>query len=459
MSTTATNYLSKINNLKDFPTPGVDNDSQGFRDQWANIHGAINAVNDEISYINAYAFKGDGDFDFYNNTLKNVELRNDSTTLFDHDLQLGDIVVDYTDGGYQTMTVSAGSHNLNVINWPSTGAGRIIVAITPSDEILSTSVTFFDDKFVSLDSTSTYSVLPGTNLFELLSEESVTKNNRLPKYYVKKLGLGGTTSTEFLKNLTAPNGSINKYAVGPKLDTVVSNGNRAGSIALVPNVITSIISEESTDIDILVSSTEGIVPGAKFYVGNTPTIYSVVNVLNSTTVTASSLGPDGIWPVGETITFINPRFDQQLIPLYLSTSSAMPTTSTSIAGEIRGQVYVDSSSTYIVYNDADNAGAVNKIQISSDQSGNPRWLGSATTATTADISNTSTVVATTEWVWNYINSSTTAISATTAEFATSSTYANTATTMVSGTNGYGSRTVSYEPPTGGTEGDIWYQII
>ena len=67
MSTTATNFLSKIYNLKDFPTPGVDNDSQGFRDQWANIHGAIDAVNDEVSFINAYAFKGDGDFDFYNN--------------------------------------------------------------------------------------------------------------------------------------------------------------------------------------------------------------------------------------------------------------------------------------------------------------------------------------------------------------------------------------------------------
>lgn len=459
MSTTATNYLSKIYNLKDFPTPGVDNDSQGFRDQWANIHGAIDAVNDEVSFINAYAFKGDGDFDFYNNTLKNVELKNDSTTLFDHDLQLGDIVVDYVDGGYQTMTISAGSHNLNVINWPQTSAGRIIVAITPIDEMLSTSVTFFDDKFVSLDSTSTYSILPGTNLFELLSEESVTKNNRLPKYYVKKLGLGGTTSTEFFKNLTAPNGSINRYAVGTKLDTIVSNGNRASSIALVPNVITSIISAQSTNGTIPLVSTEGIVAGAKFYVGSTSTIYNVVEVTNSTTLTVSSIGPNGIWSGGETITFINPRFDQQLIPLYLSTSAVMPTTSTSIVGEMRGQVYVDSSSTYIVYNDANNTGAVNKIQISSDRSGNPRWLGSATTATTADISNTSTVVATTEWVWNYVNSSTTEISATTAVFATSSTYANTATTMVAGTNGFGRRTVSYETPSGGTEGDIWYQII
>jgi hypothetical protein len=114
-----------------------------------------------------------------------------------------------------------------------------------------------------------------------------------------------------------------------------------------------------------------------------------------------------------------------------------------------------------VYNDTTNTVAVNKIQISGDRSGNPRWLGSATTATTADISNTSTVVATTEWVWNYINSSTTEISATTSVFATSSTYANTATTMVPGTNGFGVRTVSYEPPSdpNAAGGDIWYQII
>ena len=472
MSTTATNYLSKIYNLKDFPTPGVDNDSQGFRDQWANIHGAIDAVNDEVSFINAYAFKGDGDFDFYNNTLKNVELKNDSTTLFDHDLQLGDIVVDYVDGGYQTMTISAGSHNLNVINWPSTSAGRIIVAITPIDEILSTSVTFFDDKFVSLDSTSTYSILPGTNLFELLSEESVTKNNRLPKYYVKKLGYPVSISTSTWTEIESKYGNIkNRYAVGTKLDTIVSSddGNFASSIALVPSIITSVMGPSSSEF-ITLASTEGILDGAKFYISSTSTIYSVKKVLNATTVEAFEFGPDdGDWPSG-TITFINPRFDQQLLPLYLSTSSAMPTTSTSIAGEMRGQVYVDSSSTYIVYNDANNTGAVNKIQISSDRSGNPRWLGSATTATTADISNTSTVVATTEWVWNYVNSSTTEISATTAVFATSSTYANTATTMVPWANGSGVRYVSTDasrPPARPSEagggpwqdGDIWYQII
>jgi len=127
-------------------------------------------------------------------------------------------------------------------------------------------------------------------------------------------------------------------------------------------------------------------------------------------------------------------------------------------------VYANTSTAFIIFADAD-AGLVNKIQISGDNSGNPRALGSST-ATTQPVGTTSTVVATAEFVYNFVNSSTTFVArattasyATTATYAVNATYATTASSMVSGTNGFGARTVSYSAPTGGVDGDIWYQII
>jgi hypothetical protein len=483
VSTTATNYLSKIYNLKDFPTPGVDNDSQGFRDQWANIHGAIDAVNDEISYINTYAFKGDGTFDFYGNTLKNVGLQNASNVMYEYDLQAGDIVVDYTLGGYQAMTVAAGTHNLTIINWPSANSGNsghLTLAVATTD-LLDTSITFTDDKFQSFDTTATYTLLPGTNLFELWSEEGVA--NRSAKYYVKKLGYSASTSTIYWTEVKSKDGAIsNRYTVGNLFDTVVSHGeqnessNYSGAVALVPNIVTTTIRTSTAPGDqvLAVKSSAGIYKGASICLSNTTTIYTVIEVGTQTNTVKSSNVISPLPQTNDVIRFVNPRFPQQLLAMYLSTSTVMPTTATSVAGEMRGQVYVDSSSTYFVYADSTSTvGLVNKIQISGDQSGNPRALGAGSTATTVALSNTSTAVASTEWVWNYVNSSTTVVSyASTSSY---STFASSSTTAKSATSAttlavlhlttatprttYGSRTVSYEVPSGGVDGDVWYQII
>jgi hypothetical protein len=67
-------------------------------------------------------------------------------------------------------------------------------------------------------------------------------------------------------------------------------------------------------------------------------------------------------------------------------------------------------------------------------------------------------VATTEYVNNVVyNSTLTVNSSTYSLLATSSTYAQSVSGVNS--NGYGNRTVSYGGPTGGNDGDVWYQII
>lgn len=459
----ATNYLAKISDLSTFPTPGVDNDSQGFRDQWSNIHGAIKAVNDGVKDLNINAIRTDETTSFYGNTIKDVNLENSSVTLVELELQTGDITIDYSAGGYHAMSVTAGLHNLNVINWPtqaSGNAGNLTLVITTND-VIDTSINFVNDKFKSLDTTSTtagatYNLYPGSNMFELWSEESVL--NRDPRYFVKQVGYNASTSTNWNKIGT------NTYSTSTTAETIVSSNGQLGSIALVPNVVikTYAQSPDFGTTAFKVNSTTGISTGALIYINNTSTKYTVV-ALNSTTnyITPSAdLSP--MPTVGDQITFVNPGFTGQNVALNLT--STMPSSTASATREIKGQVYANSSTAFIVFADAD-AGTVNKIQISGDSSGNARSLGSST-ATTQPTSTTSTAVATAEFVWNVINSGTTTVAyagtasyAVTATNAVNATYATTASTMVSGTNGFGTRTVSYSAPSGGVDGDIWYQII
>lgn len=460
----ATNYLAKINDLSTFPTPGVDNDSQGFRDQWANIHGAIKAVNDGVKDLNINSIKTNETTSFYGNTIKDVNLENSSVTLVEFPTQIDDITIDYSAGGYQAMSITAGLHNLNVINWPSASSGnsgRLTLVVTPTD-VIDTSINFANDKFRSLDSTSTgssviYNLYPGTNMFELWSEEAVA--NRDPRYYVKQVGYNASTSTNWNKI------GSNTYSTGTNAETIVSSSGQLGTVALVPNVVVKTYTQ-SPDFGATafkVNSTTGISNGASIYIGSTSTKF-VVGALNTVTnyVTPNVALPYTSMTVGDQITFVNPRFAGPFTATYLT--SVLPTSTTSSTKELKGQIYADANTAFITFADAD-LGLINKIQISGDNSGNPRALGSST-ATTQPVGTTSTAVATAEFVYNVVNSSTTFVArattatyAGTATYAINATYATTASSMVSGTNGFGTRTVSYSPPTGGVDGDIWYQII
>jgi len=470
VSSTATTYLSKIK--QNYPLKGQNNDSQGFRDNFHNIYGAVTAVNTQVEDLDKYTIKTRGTGTFYGNTIKDVNLENTSNTLYEYELQTADISIDYTLGNYQVMTVTPGLHNLTVSNWPGLGkSGRLTLAITPSDTVY-TGINFNADEFRSLETTAStvtlYDLFPGTNLFELWSEEGL--NHRDSLYYVKQVGRTASTATNWNKIGT------NTYSTSTRGENVISGNNKFGTIGLLHNFNTATVSSvnhvSANTTTITVSSVAGIAAGAKFYAKNkdinTTSSYSVYTVTSITTVSNTISTQGSADPVGGSVLyFTNPRFDQ---PAVLNLISTNPNTATSLANEIKGQVYADSSTVYVVYADADfsTSNVVNKIQISGDRSGNPLWLGTATTATTSLLagSTASTVVATNQFVWNVINDSTTTVAyaytatyVMTATTAITATYATTATSMIPGANGFGTRTVSYSAPSGGIDGDIWYQII
>jgi hypothetical protein len=221
------------------------------------------------------------------------------------------------------------------------------------------------------------------------------------------------------------------------------------------------VSHAGGNTTITLTSAQGIAAGAKFYTSGDVTEFTVINVSTSTNSVVTQLSADPV--IGTVINFVNPKFTSQSTILNFKESA--PASVMSASAELRGQVHADQNTAFITFADA-AVGSINKIQISGDQSGNPRFLGSESTATTGVLTDRSAAIATNEFVWNIIDSptttvayaqtATTAILATTAETATTAT---TALTMPVGKNGYGSRTVSTSPPSGGTDGDIWYQIL
>ena len=73
MSISAITYTT-IN--ENFPVAGQDNDSQGFRDNFARIKTALGTAQTEITYLNSNAVDKTINNDMGNNTLSNVILKN-----------------------------------------------------------------------------------------------------------------------------------------------------------------------------------------------------------------------------------------------------------------------------------------------------------------------------------------------------------------------------------------------
>lgn len=118
MASTATTYISAINTA--FPVAGVDNDTQGFRDNYANIKNGMTSLSNEVSAIQA-----DGVFvtqtNDFNNTgvIQNAQVQ--STGYVIAQKRIGEIggnqVLDYSEGNYQVWKITSAT-NFSFANFP-----------------------------------------------------------------------------------------------------------------------------------------------------------------------------------------------------------------------------------------------------------------------------------------------------------------------------------------------------
>jgi len=101
-----------------YPVAGVDNESQGFRDNFSNIKVSLAQAKTDIESLQDTTVKTDGDNDLNNYTVENVNLKNASFEFFTAGGgTVADQPVDFTNGAYQVITCAKLS--------PSSGAPLI----------------------------------------------------------------------------------------------------------------------------------------------------------------------------------------------------------------------------------------------------------------------------------------------------------------------------------------------
>jgi len=132
VASTITNYSNQIN--INFPVAGQDNDSQGFRTNFAKIQSALSIADDEITKVQLNAVNLSATNDFGTNIIKRAALQNSSVVVNTVGAVSGAVNVNYALGSYQQFSVTTGTYLFTVINWPpvSDQCGTIRLELTPT---------------------------------------------------------------------------------------------------------------------------------------------------------------------------------------------------------------------------------------------------------------------------------------------------------------------------------------
>lgn len=114
MSSTATTFINSINT--NYPVPGVDNDTQGFRDNYANIKSSLTTLAGEVSNIQLNGVVSDQPNNFsYNGILSKAVLDSYVETI-NSAAFVSDDTISAIQGNYQKVDVNT-SLNIDVIDW------------------------------------------------------------------------------------------------------------------------------------------------------------------------------------------------------------------------------------------------------------------------------------------------------------------------------------------------------
>ena len=352
--------MSKIK--QNFPVRGQDNDSQGFRDNFHNIHEAIKSVDERAYWLEQSSVRTNQTSTFYGNTIESANFKNCSTEIWQNDTaELYDITVDYSLGSYQVFQVSSGEHNLDIINWPGEGkSGTIKLSITPSSSS-ATKINFPGDyKCVDLNRSTNYDLSAGTNVFEVWSENPL--GNAGPVYYVRSIAKLEAENT-ITQRVDALYIKENRFTTGTNDVTVVARGGYVGNIGLVPSrvetTMTGVVSGTLPHTWFEVSSATNILTNATFCFTNTNTIYTVASVSGRNIYTVGSFEDRNIG-TGTSITFINPVFPGQPVLTTLANTSA--TTVTGVISNYKGSIYASASRLEVTYGNYGN-GVANTFAI------------------------------------------------------------------------------------------------
>jgi hypothetical protein len=359
VANTVTSYLSKIK--QNFPVKGQDNDSQGFRDNFHNIHEAIKYVNENVDLLDQTTIKTNTTSTFGGNTIDSANFKNCSTELYSYALQTDIINIDYSLGSYQKFDLSAGLHDLYIENWPGAGkAGNLKFSITPTNDVY-TAVNFSETIPVG-PAQNPYELKYGiANFFELWNEEDSSN------VYIKQLNsfiYDGSTSTQTVWVNQLKLGRVNDipgtntFSTGTGHVTLVRNSGTIAQLGLIPNrVEKTLVTAVDTNpgwISLTVNDASDVYKNAKFVLR--PEVGKSTYTVNTQSGDTLLIGPNDFdvtnLIIGEKITFINPTFTNQPVVVTLAKTAA--TTSSGTFTNYVGSVYAEANKLEVAYDNYGN---------------------------------------------------------------------------------------------------------
>jgi hypothetical protein len=140
MSSTSTTFINSINT--NYPVPGVDNDTQGFRDNYSNIKNSLAALAGEVGtlQITSVSTNETNDFSFVGKLYRPV-LDSVSNRITTHLEQNTNFDVSMLDGNYQRVEIS-NNISIGATNWPAGNQSEITLEVYNATTTSNYTVTF-----------------------------------------------------------------------------------------------------------------------------------------------------------------------------------------------------------------------------------------------------------------------------------------------------------------------------
>ena len=121
MASTITNFSNSIN--VNYPVPGQDNDSQGFRTNFSSIQSALTIASDEITNLQVNSVNLNDTNDFGNNVVKKASLQAVNQVVYEvstSTISAGNILIDYNNGNYQRIELdTTATYTITLQNYPT----------------------------------------------------------------------------------------------------------------------------------------------------------------------------------------------------------------------------------------------------------------------------------------------------------------------------------------------------
>lgn len=114
---------------KDFPVPGRDNDSSGFRNNFKSIADNLDVAREEIEELQTGTAKINTDNNFNQNSISNANFVSCTENVFDHGNLATNTDISFSDGSYHAANITS-NLSLTFKNWPDSGRGKITVQLT-----------------------------------------------------------------------------------------------------------------------------------------------------------------------------------------------------------------------------------------------------------------------------------------------------------------------------------------